>query len=268
MTIKESLQAIKEINLAGKVNLSNETQLSLYVKSLNLFIDAFPGYADKIRSEVSKEEYQALAHALSDVRNFLHTIHADELEKDCNAVADLVRKAGLASADQTKIEASAEKFLQNVTALSVEIQMALHSSHSPAPIHPVYTEPSPPATAASGLPVIMAVDNAIMYLNTLKKLLKDAPYELFCTSSCFEALEYLRANSPAVYLLDIEMPEMDGYELSRKIRQMGKKAPIIFITANSEREYVDRAVEEGAAGVLVKPLRLSQLLAKIKECVV
>ena len=112
---------------------------------------------------------------------------------------------------------------------------------------------------------ILAVDNAVMFLNTLKKLLQDHPYEVNTTTSCAGALEYLQVNRVDVILLDIEMPEMDGYELARRIKQSGQKAPIIFITANSAREYVDKAVAVGAVGLLMKPLRINQLLAKLKE---
>jgi len=104
-----------------------------------------------------------------------------------------------------------------------------------------------------------------MFLNTLQKLLQDQPYDLEVTTSCSDALRYLQTNRPDVILLDIEMPEMDGYELATRIKREGNKAPIIFITANSAREYVDKAVQVGAAGLLMKPLRVNQLLAKLKE---
>jgi len=116
-------------------------------------------------------------------------------------------------------------------------------------------------------PLILAVDNALMYLNTLKKLLRDTPYELFCTTSCEEALTYAKNNSVDLFLLDVEMTEMDGYELARKLRQSGLRAPILFVSANSEKEFLDRALKEGAAGLLVKPLRVNQLLEKIEACI-
>lgn len=112
---------------------------------------------------------------------------------------------------------------------------------------------------------ILAVDNAVMYLNTLKKILESYPYDLFTTTSCDEALKYAANNRPDLILLDIEMPGMDGYELARRIKQGGCRAPIIFISANSTKEYVDKAEEAGAEGLLIKPLRSSQLISKISE---
>jgi CheY-like chemotaxis protein len=112
---------------------------------------------------------------------------------------------------------------------------------------------------------ILAVDNALMFLNSLEKYLSGTPYDLHCVSSGRDALEYLDENRVNLILLDVEMPLMDGYELARRIKQRGINAPIIFVSANSEQEDIDRMVAAGASGVLPKPFRANQLLAKIKE---
>ena len=114
---------------------------------------------------------------------------------------------------------------------------------------------------------ILAVDNAVMFLNSLERYLQDAPYDLHCVTSGREALKFLEDNKVDLILTDAEMPEMNGYELARKIKQRDIKTPIVFITANSEKEDVDKAIEAGAAGILAKPFRTNQLIAKIKEFV-
>jgi putative two-component system response regulator len=113
--------------------------------------------------------------------------------------------------------------------------------------------------------VILAVDNAPMFLSTLQRLLKDEPYELHCVTSDDEALEYLAKNQPALVLLDVEMPGMGGYALAKEIKGRGQSAPILFVSAHAEQEYADKAREAGAAGLLVKPLRRVQLLEKLAE---
>jgi CheY-like chemotaxis protein len=112
---------------------------------------------------------------------------------------------------------------------------------------------------------ILAVDNAVMFLNTLKKLLKDAPYDVDAKTSEEEVFEYLGSNRPDIILMDVEMQDIDGYDLVLKIKKSGHNAPVIFITANSDKEYADKAAEAGAAGFLIKPLRLHQLLEKLEE---
>jgi putative two-component system response regulator len=114
--------------------------------------------------------------------------------------------------------------------------------------------------------VILAVNNAPMFLNTLQRLLKDEPYELHCASSDGEALEYLAKNQPALIMLDVEMPGIGGYALAQKIKgMMGATVPVLFVSAHAEQEYAVKAREAGAAGVLVKPLRRAQLLDKLGE---
>jgi len=112
---------------------------------------------------------------------------------------------------------------------------------------------------------ILAVDNALMFLNSLKKFLKDAPYNLHCETSGQAALAFLESNSVDLILLDVEMPEISGYELASRIKQRGIKTPIIIISANTEKEDIEKAEAAGAAGFLGKPFRPSQLIEKIKE---
>jgi CheY-like chemotaxis protein len=161
--------------------------------------------------------------------------------------------SGFSSKNPDEIETLTEQFILEVSSLSVDLQMAAHRQKQGGQVQKV-----------SGVG-ILAVDNAVMFLNTLKRLLANTSYNLHCVTSGQEALDFLATNQPSVILLDIEMPDMDGYELARKIKQSGQKAPIIFITANSDREYIDKAAEVGASGLLLKPLRINQLTAKLKE---
>ena len=112
---------------------------------------------------------------------------------------------------------------------------------------------------------ILAVDNAEMFLNSLKRYLADTPYDLHCVTSGRDALKFLDDEKPDLILMDVEMPEMNGYEIARQIKQRGIRTPIVFITANSEQEDMDKAIQAGAASVLTKPFRTNQLLDKIKQ---
>jgi AmiR/NasT family two-component response regulator len=55
--------------------------------------------------------------------------------------------------------------------------------------------------------------------------------------------------------------------LAKKIKASGNNTPIIFITANSDREYVERAMQVGATALLMKPLRVNYLLATLIEVI-
>ena len=112
---------------------------------------------------------------------------------------------------------------------------------------------------------ILAVDNALMFLNSMKKILANSPYKLSCETSAQGALALLDTNFYDLILLDVEMPEMDGYELTGRIKQRGIKTPILIISANTGKEDIEKAEKAGAAGFLPKPFRPKQLIEKIKE---
>ena len=261
MITKERLLALPELNLAGKVEQMTDMQFGYYVTSLNTFIDRIPSIADDMKSTLSTKAYSALSIQLKNAGNTLDKLHANNLAGQCRKLMGKIDNPGPAGVDHDETEAAVENLIQNISALSIEIQM---SGHKPKPKSSA-AGAAPAPVRRSNRPLILAVDNAIMFLNTLKKMLKDAPYEVHSLTSCDEALDYLQSNKPDMFLLDIEMPDMDGYELASRIKSSGQKAPIIFITANSAREYVDKAVDVGAVGLLMKPLRVNQLLEKIKE---
>lgn len=253
MLNRNFLSGISGLRLTGKIGSMSDAQFSNYINELNHFIDRFPTFEEKLLDAVNAKNYAILIRLLSDVCEILHSIYADDIAREYQG------KIGkISAADHSGAEELVENFIQRVSALSIDIQMAAHRNIESPPM-------KRPAWSSSSQPTILAVDNAIMFLNTLKKLLRNAPYDLHCTTSCAEALEFCANSRPDVILLDIEMPEMNGYDLARKIKNSGQRVPIIFITANSTREYVDKAVEAGGVGLLVKPLRINQLLEKLKE---
>ena len=121
------------------------------------------------------------------------------------------------------------------------------------------------ANFKSQQPLILAVDNALMFLSTLERILEQEPYELRCVTTADAALEFLAGNQPDLILIDVEMPDMDGYELTGIIKRNKSSIPILIVTANHDKEYYDRAIKAGASDLLIKPLRRAQLLEKLKE---
>ena len=112
---------------------------------------------------------------------------------------------------------------------------------------------------------ILAVDDTPLSLNLLKVALQTTEYKITCVNSGRTALRFIKRNNPNLFLLDIDMPEMDGYELAKKIKENGQTAPVIFLTANATKEYVKRAADAGAVDYIVKPIDSKQVLAKIKK---
>jgi CheY-like chemotaxis protein len=113
--------------------------------------------------------------------------------------------------------------------------------------------------------LILAVDDASFILQTLKMHLSEQPYKLVCVTSGADALRFIEKRTPDLYLLDVEMPEMNGYELALEIMTLGKKAPIIFLTGNSDKESVAKAMMVGAVDFIIKPINKEQVLSRIAK---
>jgi len=101
---------------------------------------------------------------------------------------------------------------------------------------------------------ILAVDDMPEILSFVNSALKNY-YKIVAVTSAKAALNYMKAQKPDLFLLDIDMPEMDGFELLRIIRSTTeyKKTPVVFLTGNSSRDHVTAAMLEGCNDFIVKP---------------
>jgi len=110
---------------------------------------------------------------------------------------------------------------------------------------------------------ILAVDDRPEILQFITSALKDN-YKVFAATSGEAALKIADAHKPDLFILDIDMPEMDGFELADKFRADSNhmNTPIIFLTGNSSREYVRKALRIGCKDFIVKPTSRNYLLAK------
>jgi two-component system, sensor histidine kinase and response regulator len=116
-------------------------------------------------------------------------------------------------------------------------------------------------------PSVLLVDDKEDNLVALEALLADMPCELVRASSGNEALRQLIKRRFAVMLLDVQMPEMDGYEVARYARDnpASREVPIIFLTAASQTEQaVLRGYGSGAVDYLRKPLDPAVLRSKVR----
>ena len=116
-------------------------------------------------------------------------------------------------------------------------------------------------------PKILMVDDKPENLLVLERLLKDLPVELYRAASGNEALRLTLHNDFALALLDIQMPEMDGYELAELLRQEERtaKMPFIFISAiYTDHINIFQGYERGAFSYIVKPFEPGILLNKVR----
>ncbi|MDR2953278.1 MAG: response regulator [Treponema sp.] len=257
MINRKRLLAITGLNLAGKIGQMDDGKLNSFIQSLNQFTGSFPEHEEKIKTALEAEDYAALSKSLSAVRSLLEGVYADELARDCEKQIN-----GLGSAKHEKLEAWMARFLKSLSALSIGIQMALYKD-SAAQDAPAAQETAGEGGGRKNEKIILAVDDTPLFLTMLKKTLANIDCKLFCVTSGNDALRFLEKRAADLFLLDIEMPGMNGYELAAKIREKGFLAPLIFLTGNSRKEYVMKALEAGAADFIVKPVNQEDVRAKI-----
>ena len=87
-----------------------------------------------------------------------------------------------------------------------------------------------------------------------------APFE---AADGFLALKWLRENSVDLIISDINMPNMDGYELLERLRALGDETPALMLTARGERGDVTRGLRLGADDYVTKPFGLEELMLRI-----
>lgn len=122
------------------------------------------------------------------------------------------------------------------------------------------------AGVTSGKRKILAVDDMPDMLNTIKGMLQDQ-FNVYCVTNHSAALKFLTANTPDLILLDIEMPEMSGFELAKIIQHMDscKLVPILFLTGNVSVENVKTSVLAGGSDFIRKPPERDILVGKIRK---
>ena len=110
---------------------------------------------------------------------------------------------------------------------------------------------------------ILIVDDELMMLKIATRILSKK-YQVVCALSGEEALEIFNDEKPDMVLSDLLMPEMDGYELHRKLQEKSSyPIPMMFMTADESDESESRGFEIGAADYIRKPLRPDILMRRV-----
>jgi CheY-like chemotaxis protein len=114
---------------------------------------------------------------------------------------------------------------------------------------------------------ILVVDDDEMVLMALEELLKPEGYEVQTVAGGTEALQKLDQGGYDLLMLDVIMPEMDGYELCKRIREKEKykETPVVFLTAKSRDEDRAKGLEAGANLYLSKPISPDKLLGIVSD---
>ncbi|MBN1828422.1 MAG: response regulator [Deltaproteobacteria bacterium] len=114
---------------------------------------------------------------------------------------------------------------------------------------------------------ILIVDDVSRNIQILGNILRPQGYSISYATSGREALDLIVSEHFDLILLDIMMPDMDGYEVCRRLQEGGyiKDVPVIFLTARTEKEDIIEGFRLGAVDYITKPFHSEELLARVKN---
>ena len=150
----------------------------------------------------------------------------------------------------------------SATAAAAAEPAASSAGHGAAIAPPVF------APLPAALKLVMVVDDSLTVRKITSRLLERQGYSVVLARDGVEALELLQEDLPDVMLVDIEMPRMDGFDLTRNVRADPRlaKVPIIMISSRTADKHRNYAGEIGVNAFLGKPYQEEELLARIEEC--
>ena len=116
------------------------------------------------------------------------------------------------------------------------------------------------------LKTVLVVDDTELNIDILMELLDDK-YDILASIDGIGALEILDEEKVDLILLDIMMPQMDGFEVCRIIKNNPKikHIPVIFITAKTDEDSIERAYDVGGVDYITKPFRAKEVLSRIEN---
>ena len=113
---------------------------------------------------------------------------------------------------------------------------------------------------------ILLVDDSETVLLIEKMILRKEPYQLITAKNGLEGVEKALETRPDLILMDVVMPEMNGFEAVRRLRQRDatRSVPIVMVTAKAEAESMETGYESGCSDYITKPIDSTELLTKVR----
>ncbi len=122
----------------------------------------------------------------------------------------------------------------------------------------------PPAAAE---PRVLVVDDEENVAFLISSALRLSGYETLVATTGIQAVEDVGRFAPHVIVLDVMLPDIDGFEVLRRIRTGGSQAPVLFVTARGATTDRVRGLTSGGDDYIVKPFELEELVARVQVAV-
>ena len=120
------------------------------------------------------------------------------------------------------------------------------------------------ASTAQVGPRLLVVDDEDSLVDLVATALRFAGYQVSTEQNGFDALRSVKSAPPDLVVLDVNMPDLDGFEVCRRIRRDGHEMPVIFLTARDDLEDLRSGFRQGGDDYLTKPFSLEELSLRIE----
>ncbi len=117
--------------------------------------------------------------------------------------------------------------------------------------------------AATAEPIVLVVDDEASVREALERALRLEGFAVLTADGGRAALDAIRARPPAVIVLDVTMPDLDGVAVVRRLRADGLDVPVCILSARDDVDDRVRGLQAGADDYLVKPFALAELTARL-----
>ena len=117
----------------------------------------------------------------------------------------------------------------------------------------------------SGTVYLIDDDNSMR--DSLARMLRDVGYVIQDFESATSFLQNSLPVSPAMILLDMQMPDVSGLELMERLEKIGRKTPIVFLSGQSHPQEIVKGLKKGALDFLFKPFNIDELLQAIDQAI-
>ena len=116
-------------------------------------------------------------------------------------------------------------------------------------------------------PYILIVDDDVTLLAIVDSILKKNGFETALAKDAEKGFSLIEERLPSLVLLDIKLPEMDGFEALSQLRseEYTKDVPVIMLTSENDISSVSRCLEAGAQDYIVKPFDHNNLIARVRQ---
>lgn len=114
-----------------------------------------------------------------------------------------------------------------------------------------------------GTKKVLVIDDDVLLIRLIEHNLSQVEAEVLKACSGYEGISLVRTQQPDLVILDIVLPDIDGWEVLRRIRQISK-VPIVMLTIKENEEDIVRALDNGADDYVTKPVGMKELVARVQ----